>query len=450
MSWEPLSGGDPLPGDPTEVAGYARGLTDTADLIAEQVGLLRRIADPANWVAETADAFRDQAQDLQKKISKAEGRYRTVGRELTSWSETLAEAQRRAAGLLSEAQEQQRIAAANPPPAGTPPETGYGLPVLTPAEESQFQRGQDAASEVDRLRGQLESLVEQTRERAWEGGRRIRAALDDGLGNSFWDRIQAFVSNYADVLREVAKWAGRVALVLGAIALVIVLLSNPAGWVVLIGSLATLGAALATTVSLVANSGLAMSNNGSWTAVAFDAVALATFGVGRWATKGGQAALAASSSRGATIAGSRASSASLAQNPLRLGAARFLSSNRFPAIVRNPAAGYVAGRNHTAALAENVARDLVTTPPVTSVVSRLLQGGDTAVIRVHAAQLLRQFPNVPDVTMPAAQAIRYANVSVGALAVGDLSATLKTALEPNLDNGGEQISVLLRRLVEAR
>lgn len=450
MSWEPLSGDDPLPGDPGAVAGYATSLTATADLIAEQVGLLRRIADPANWVAETADAFRDQAQDLQEKISKAEGRYRTVGSELSSWSDTLAEAQRQAAGLLVEAQEQQRVLAANPPPTGTVPPDGSGLPELTPAEQSQLQRGQSAAEEIDRLRGQLESLVERTRESAWEGGRRIRAALDDGLGNSFWDRIQAFVSNYADVLREVAKWAGRVALVLGAIALVIVLLSNPAGWVVLIGSLATLGAALATTVSLVANSGLAMSNNGSWTAVAFDAVSLATFGVGRYVLRGGRAALALSSSRGANIAGGSASSASLAERPLRLALARMVSRPIVPSFLRTPASGYVAGRTQAAAIAEDLARTTVTTVPATTRLSRLVQGSDGAEISAHARQLLRQFPDVPAVTGPASQAITLTRINAGTLAALDLSTATKLALDPSPENGMEELTVILQRLADAR
>ncbi len=451
MSWEPLAGENPLPGEPGEIDSYARGLTATAHLIAEQVGMLRKLADPANWVAETADAFRAQAQDLGEKITKAEDRYRTVGSELSAWSDELADAQRRAGILLTDAQQAQRVADANPMPVAAPDPTGVGAPELTPAQEQQRTAGMHAAEEVDRLRGQLDSLVGTARETAWEHGRRIRASLDDVLGNSFWDKIQAFISNYADVLREVAKWAGRVALVLGAIALVIALLSNPAGWVVLIGSLATVGAAMATGVSLVANSGLATSGNGDGKAVAFDAVALLTFGVGRWATKGASAALATSTSRGARIAGTSASDAALAQKPMRLATARFLARDRVPRILRSRAADYLTGRAHTAAIADNLARDVVRTAPATSFISRLLHGKTSSVTRAHAGQTMAQFPDVASVTAPALSAVRFANINTASLAVADLSNTVKTVVsDPSLDRASSQLKTVVGRLVQAR
>ena len=92
----------------------------------------------------------------------------------------------------------------------------------------------------------------------------------------------------------------------------------------------------------------------------------------------------------------------------------------------------------------------MTTAPATSIVNRVLMGGEEAAVRAHARQVIGQFPNVSAVTTSATEALRLATVSIGSIAVADVATTLKTALDPNADNGADQLKTIIGRLVEAR
>lgn len=148
--------------------------------------MLRPLADPSNWVADTADAFRDQARDLAKDIDKAEGRYRTVSSELSRWADVLDGDQGQARSYRDQAQVQQRILDTTSAPVATALPTG-GPVELTPIQEAEVRLHEPAEDEIQRLRGRLDGLVADNDQRAWEYGRRIRAALDDDVANNWFD-----------------------------------------------------------------------------------------------------------------------------------------------------------------------------------------------------------------------------------------------------------------------
>lgn len=416
MSWEPLSGSDPVPGNPGAVDTYATSLTRTADVISEQIGMLRRLADPANWEADTADAFREQASDLAKDIDKAEGRYRAVGSELSAWSTVLEAAQRSARAKRDLAQSAQRRVDSNPVPVpATNPDTM--LPELTPGQQSQLRVRQAAEDEIDRLRGELDRLVDETDQQAWEHGRRIRAALDDDVANNWFDRLKAKLSGISDVLKQVAKWAGYVALALGVIALVIGLVITAPAW--LLGL-----AAAATFVAMVAGIGLALSENGSWWAPVFDFVSLCTFGVARWAKLGAKAAMGVARPIVGRAREAAANAGYLARYANSLGLASRLSastSRLVPGVVRVPSGWYVGYRNWQAGRAGAAALRTVDVVPSTSFWQNVLHNGKgQAGLRAQANQFLQESTDA-EVIKQALAARRLINVSVGTAAVADLS-----------------------------
>jgi len=160
--WAPLCADQPVDGEPSAVHSYSRSLIRTAERIAAQVAVLRRLADPGEWQAETADAFRDQARDLADEIERAEGRYRTVGGLAGEWGEALDEARAAAAALRDEAQEQQRIVDANPeagPEAPAPDAPPGTLPEMSPGGLAQNSRRDAALREIEDLRDRLARLL---------------------------------------------------------------------------------------------------------------------------------------------------------------------------------------------------------------------------------------------------------------------------------------------------
>jgi uncharacterized protein YukE len=293
MSWAPLCGDEPIEGEPGAVRAYGQGLVRTADRIARQAGDLRRLASTDGWEAETADAFRDQAEDLAEEIEKAEERYRTVGGLVKEWAQALDDARRAAAALRDDAQEQQRILDRTPeagpeePGPDAPPGT---LPAMTPEGLAQNARRRAAEREIEDLRGALGRLVDHHEERGKEIGQRIRGALDDGLNDRWQDRLKAWIANHADVLSEIAKWAGRIAAVVGIIAL----FCTPFGWVALAAAL----------VAVVASGALAMTGDGSWLDVGLNVVGALSLGLGAFMTRGVIAAFRGGRGLLATQAGS--------------------------------------------------------------------------------------------------------------------------------------------------
>ncbi|MFY1678261.1 hypothetical protein [Streptomyces sp. WMMC905] len=114
---------------------------------------------------------------------------------------------------------------------------------------------------------------------------------DDGLKDGWTDKFEDWVQENADWLGQVSAWAGRIALWAGVAALAL-------GWIPVIGqalaALATIVALVASVVALATDLVLVLGGAGSWKSVALDAVGVATFGIGRAAVLGAQAAAAGS------------------------------------------------------------------------------------------------------------------------------------------------------------
>src|SRR5690606_26750278 len=88
----------------------------------------------------------------------------------------------------------------------------------------------------------------------------------DGRSEGFkaWEKANA------DLLRSISKWLGRIVLVL---TVVILLMSNPAGWLVAV-------ALLASVALLAVDTMLAVAGEGSWFDVALSALGVLTLGLG--------------------------------------------------------------------------------------------------------------------------------------------------------------------------
>lgn len=335
MSWAPLANDEPIDGDPGQVRSYGQDLERTARLIAEQAEALRALADPTAWTADTADAFRDQARDLEREISKAEARYSAVGGHVVAWAGMIEDARRQADLLRVAAQEQQRIldttAEAEPQPDPMNPALP---PQLSEAGKQVNDRRGRAQEEIERLRSDLERLLDEHRSNGQEIGRLIRASQDDGLNDGFWDRVKAWIANHAPLLRDIATWAGRIAAVVGLIAL----FCTPLGWV----------AAAAAAIAVLASGALLISGDGSWGSFLLNVVGLASFGIGAIATRGVAAAFRAGRAARAApaVAAARSAVLNAADSVLVAGVSRLplvghalgAVGRSVQALVRTPAA----------------------------------------------------------------------------------------------------------------
>lgn len=118
--WSPLTGPDPVPGDPDEIEHLARSLTDVAEEITNQARNLRTLSTAEGWDADAGRTFADSARDLAGQLDKAHGRYATAGGALKRYAPELRHAQSVADAALREAKQAQTTINAHRPPAHPP------------------------------------------------------------------------------------------------------------------------------------------------------------------------------------------------------------------------------------------------------------------------------------------------------------------------------------------
>jgi hypothetical protein len=267
--WELLGvDSDPLPGDPYDVTLEARHYNDTARAIKEQVARLRNIAKGSNQlVGDYAPELGKGAGDLADDLDKATGRFETVAAQLTRWSPVLDDGRTQTKTYLDDAVDQQSTISANQPPHSPvdPKDTA-----ATTAEDRRKTAHSDATSALTGIVSRFNTYLDGVHSTAKDVAKQINDAADDKLKNHRFDGFRKWVHDHAGMLKFIAD----VLTFIATIAIVAVLvLSNPAGWVVGIAFVATLAAMLIHTT-------LARQGDGSWVDVGLDAFALVTLGGG--------------------------------------------------------------------------------------------------------------------------------------------------------------------------
>jgi hypothetical protein len=291
---------DPVLGDPLEVSAAGRTLESIALDVANIAGRLRALAGDQEWTGTAALAARARSATLPPKLDKAHVSYAAAGGALRSYARTLDDAQHqsatailnagRATADLDAARAAQADAARRDAEAAS---VAVASGTLAPmATAPRYQESIDDA--VSRLR-RAAALNAAAHELQQQAARVTAAALHQashaGIHNQSWlHHVTHAVGHWASThwtaaLREVSK----VATVVSALAGVAALILAVAG--VLFPPLEA-AAAVLETVSLVsavvagtADTALAASGKGSWSAVGVDALTLAPAGLGKVVTK---------------------------------------------------------------------------------------------------------------------------------------------------------------------
>ena len=429
MRYRPLGDDSDFPADPQQIRDYGESVAATGALILEQVALLQSLARGDCWVADTADAFREQAHDLAQRIEQASGRYVTVGNALTAVADDLQDYERRAADRAQEAQSLQWTVTANPVAIPEPAPDG-GPPAMTPEGDAQNRRRQRALELIEVLQGEFDRFVERARDAAGNAAGTIKGALDDDVADNWWERNAGWLGQAKTVLGWAAAAAGV------ALAIVAAIGTAPIWLVVLAVGLA----AVVFAVSL----SLALGADGSWVDVAFDAVGLVSLGVGSIATR--MAARGFPAVRSA-VAGTRASQAHRARYALEA-PADLTELRRVASVAGDTSGSSLAARQLLAEVrtearsAATAARGATFAPfPVTRA-QRFTDGGlDASRTHRQAGEMLLDLRTMP-VPPPAglvADATRLSRLStagVVATNVGAASQVAQTVVDPDWRNGG--------------
>ena len=434
MSWEPLHAGDPFPADPAAIETYGADVTATAQLIAEQVQALRRLADGNNWVNDTADAFRERAADTANEIEQTHGRYSGVGTALTTLSGELQAHEAAAKLKVQEAAQLVRTIQANPEVSPTPGEDG-APPELSPEGEAQNARRAAAQQRFAELQTEFHQIVQAAEADARTCETKINDAKDDSVKDNWWERNAGWLKGLATVLGAIAAVAGIILLTVATAGTI---------WLVV--------AVVAGIAALLINLGLAIKADGSWVDVAFDAIGLLTLGAGsvigrvvQASWKGIQTAVAAARSTKAFDAAiDGALFYRFAGRVANFGVTIMGRSFRLP-IVSDIAQGYRGAVEFRAFGAAQEAWHAVTQAPKTSLGSRVLWGGpdEAALIPRVTSSIddLRQIPAVADLVRTMESARTALKVGAVINGVGLVNDAIDLSLD-GLEYGSSLVNAL--------
>lgn len=272
--WSPLDrDSDPVSGDPWEVQQEASHYAGVATEISAQVERLRRLADPDEELkGDYTESLQKACEDLADHMFRAHGRFETVGEQLKKLYPALETAQHDTKAALTSATNAQGEA-------DSARSEGYSSLEMLDLDNAEAQaagkRLGGANDELDAAKTACDKAVDAYDSIARKVAEEIRGASDDDMKDGRFDGIKSWVKDHADMLKAISTWLGRIVLVL---AIAIVLLSNPAGWLIL-------AAAIAAVALLAVDTLLAASGEGSWADVAFDALGVVTLGAGSLAGK---------------------------------------------------------------------------------------------------------------------------------------------------------------------
>ncbi|MGY1703945.1 WXG100 family type VII secretion target [Geodermatophilus sp. SYSU D00697] len=317
-SFAPLDGRNGVPGDAGALTTLARRYENTAAEIEAQAANLRRLTSQARggWKGEAGEKFVERAGDLSDRIVKARGRYEAAARALRQFAEDLGEVQTRAYGAVHRAQEAQadrRTLEANRPARAAATATPEEATAAAADLRDHQHAVEEAATRLSTARRDYDRAVGDYDRAARSAAATLRDARGrEELRDGWWDRNAGWITT-------ALKWIG-VAVFVIAIAALIIAFAAPtlmiAGTAIsVIGALNAAGAAL-TVVMLGAHVGLAVTDNGEWSDVAWDLVGLATFKLGS-VIKGAAQSVGATATRiGQRVGGVRAGRAAFSNRHL--------------------------------------------------------------------------------------------------------------------------------------
>jgi hypothetical protein len=317
MDWTPLADADPVPGDPYEVAVLGRRFQATAQEITAAAQRLRTMCTDVYWDSGAGEAFRQQSVQTAGKLAAAFDRYSAAAKAMgtdpadsspstaarPNYAGTLDQAQAISMRALQPAQDAATTQQTTlsrlrteygqwlAPDALYPDASGHLPPPLAlvlpgPAGTAAaadivalVRHYNSAADTIATSRGLVTQAAVLRDEAAGNAANLIEGVIgSDGLADSFWDRVTNFIDEHAALLQTISEIAGWVATVTGTLALLV-------GWIPIVGQAlaAVLGtvALAASVVTLLSDALLKLGGEGSWSDIALDVIAVASFGLGR-------------------------------------------------------------------------------------------------------------------------------------------------------------------------
>ncbi|KQO63866.1 hypothetical protein [Curtobacterium sp. Leaf261] len=281
---------DPIVADVPALEELVRYYQTLADQITTEADTLGRIGDgdESQFKGEAADKVRSKSKEVAASLRTMSGRYDAVRDALTTYRPELEHALDESAAALRDAGDASAAGSRGSAMPDPSVNRASDAPPLTADETGQVDARNraiaNAHSASDAATARLRSAVDGLTAAGRQASSTIREAWHDGLHDTLGDKIKAF---FAKLLKIIVKIFTYIGIALAALAILI-----PG-----LGFIA-LAAAVATTITFVANIALAAMGEGSWLDVIMSAVSVAFVGAGALVTKAASIAKAGMLTKG--------------------------------------------------------------------------------------------------------------------------------------------------------
>lgn len=200
--WTPLheggaegTPGSPFPADRGQLENSRVELQNTGELILEAANMLRNLSDGDSWTSKAADAYKDTASKLQKKLDETHPRFTESALTLKTFLDDVDDSLIASARTkVDEAQEAEATIASNPE------QSASGSDPLTPEQEASNNARENAQTDLERLQREFDGLVEDAERAAQVAADAIRQAIDDDVKDGLYDSLRPFLEALKIVL----------------------------------------------------------------------------------------------------------------------------------------------------------------------------------------------------------------------------------------------------------
>lgn len=264
----PALGFDPAPGDPAAVTAAAGGVDSAGRLFADAAATVARLGT-SGWTGGAADAFRGQLADLPRDLDLAARSHTAAARALTSYAGALPGRQRLADELETRAaelrrQQQTAVAEVDRLAGQTAPAGSAALAALRGRYDAARSRADGLGTDLAAVLARARRLLDEHRGAAGTAARAVRAVADapyeePGWLSRGWDSVKSWISDHADVLRQISGVLKGVSAVLGVLSFV-------PGLQFLAPFAVAAGA-----IALLIDGALCLAGEGDWSTFALDA-----------------------------------------------------------------------------------------------------------------------------------------------------------------------------------
>lgn len=291
-----------LDGNPTDIESRGSGLVALGTTMETTAASLKKISEGTTQIADSVDAIREAAGEIDSDLADASVRYKMTGETLKTYAAALLTAHQTIHPLIDDIETAHATAESKRNAANDAAGDVDSLETVwlweTAPTEAELKKAATASSTA----ASAATTAENNLDELWDTFETAFGTWSDAYDNAVGDIQKAIdtADNNDGFWENLSDFLDVLGYIITALAIIALFLTGPIAAIVLAV------VAVLTVISLIGHLAAAITGNGSWVDVAVDVVGLLTFGAGTVAARSIAKGLLGTSMRTLTVGGRNA------------------------------------------------------------------------------------------------------------------------------------------------